>query len=209
MQKQSLFKRVVARELSPAAPPTYSGNDTNKSKKQFSARNVMKGSTPTSSPQKLPHPMNGKGVASNVAMSPSNTGSSEVWNLWIINHSWNFIFSIHDYIDSYLNYHFQKRDRQKGKISITDDSGGEDSKPKVADTSSRRNSPLTSTTPSQENNYSTRQSSTDAKDISDTTSPGSSASSMRKSRLKRSPTMQSNKGRLDVQYWKLYGFISI
>ena len=111
------------------------------------------------------------------------------------------IFSIHDYIESYLNYHFQKRDRQKGKISITDDSGGEDSKPKVADTSSRRNSPLTSTTPSQENNYSTRQSSTDAKDISDTTSPGSSASSMtRKSRLKRSPTMQSNKGRFDVKY---------
>ena len=87
-------------------------------------------------------------------------------------------------------------------MSITDDSGGEDNKPKVADTSSRRNSPLTSTTPSQENNYSksTRQSSTDAKDISDTTSPGSSASSMRKSRLKRSPTMQSNKGRFDVEY---------
>ena len=115
------------------------------------------------------------------------------------------IFSIHDYIDSYLNYHFQKRDKQKGKISITDDSGGEDSKPKVADTSSRRNSPLTSTTPSQENNYSTRQSSTDAKDISDATSPGSTASSMtRKSRLKRSPTMQSNKGRFDVIYGKLY-----
>ena len=114
-----------------------------------------------------------------------------------------FIFSIDDYIDSYFNYHFQKRERQKGKMSITDDSGGEDNKTKVADTSSRRNSPLTSTTPSQENNYSksTRQSSTDAKDISDTASPGSSASSMtRKSRLKRSPTMQSNKGMFDVEY---------
>ena len=86
-------------------------------------------------------------------------------------------------------------------MSMTDDSGGQDMKTKVADTSSRRNSPLTSTTPSQENNYSksTRQSSPDAKDISDTTSPGSSASSMiRKSRLKRSPTMQSTKGRFDV-----------
>ena len=118
------------------------------------------------------------------------------------------IFSIDDDIDSYFNYHFQKRERQKGKMSITDDSGGEDNKTKVADTtSSRRNSPLTSTTPSQENNYSksTRQSSLDAKDISDTTSPGSSASSMiRKSRLKRSPTMQSNKGRFDVKYGKLY-----
>ena len=74
MQKQSLFKRVVARELSPAAPPTYSGNDTNKSKKQFSARNAIKGSTPTSSPQKLPIQMNGKIEGSNVAMSPSNNG---------------------------------------------------------------------------------------------------------------------------------------
>ena len=74
MQKQSLFKRVVARELSPAAPPTYSGNDTNKSKKQFSARNAMKGSTPTSSPQKLPILTNGKNVGSNAAMSPSNNG---------------------------------------------------------------------------------------------------------------------------------------
>ena len=88
-------------------------------------------------------------------------------------------------------------------MSITEDSGGEDIKTKVADTSSRRNSQMTSTTPSQEHNYSksTRQSSTDAKDISDTTSPGSSASSMiRKSRLKRSPTMQSTKGRFDVDY---------
>ena len=43
MQKHSLFARIEARDLSPAAPPTTAGSETKKSaKRQFSSRSMAK-----------------------------------------------------------------------------------------------------------------------------------------------------------------------
>ena len=84
------------------------------------------------------------------------------------------------------------------KQSLTDESIVEENEQKTSLNSSRRSSMLTSRSPSKEKKSpnSVRKSSTEGNELTDTSSPGSSASALaRKSRLRRSPTMKSNKGK--------------
>ena len=84
------------------------------------------------------------------------------------------------------------------KQSLTDESIVEENEQKTSLNSSRRSSILTSRSPSKEKKSpnSVRKSSTEGNELTDTSSPGSSASALaRKSRLRRSPTMKSNKGK--------------
>ena len=66
MQKHSAFARVVARELSPAAPPATPGSDTTKSKRPQTTRSTVKSSSATpGTPQKTTNSTNGKTVGGN------------------------------------------------------------------------------------------------------------------------------------------------
>ena len=103
-----------------------------------------------------------------------------------------------------LLFYAKKKITLKKKLSITDESGVEDNRQKSSTDSSRRNSTLPNTSSKQTKPPNTSgQSSTEAIENSETSSPGSSASAlMRKSRMKRSSTIRTNKGKLYCTFVK-------
>ena len=77
MQKQSLFARHVARDLSPAAPPGTAASETKKTKRQLTARSTAKSipSTPNT-PKKKNAVTNGKNTDIGDEVGPSRPSPS-------------------------------------------------------------------------------------------------------------------------------------